>query len=40
MTMWMKKKVTDVVVGGLTGVVLAGIGYGINKMFSTLKLKI
>ncbi len=37
--MSLKKIVTDVVVGGLTGVVFAGIGYGISKAFSALKLK-
>ena len=38
--MSLKKIVFDVVVGGLTGVVFAGIGYGIAKAFSALKLKI
>ena len=35
-----KKIVTDVIVAGVTGVAFAGIGYGLSKAFSALKLKI
>lgn len=38
--MSLKKVVINVVVGGLTGVVFNGIGYGILKLFSVLKLNI
>ena len=35
-----KKIVTDVIVAGGLGVAFAGIGYGLSKAFSALKLKI
>ncbi len=35
-----KKIVNDVVVAGVTGVVFAGIAYGLSKAFAALKLKI
>ena len=37
--MSLKEIVTDVIVAGVTGVAFAGIGYGLSKAFSALKVK-